>query len=217
MVKALHTVLLVALLAAPVLGQSHNTTSDQNYPARLLFAPRNTTFELLGGMTIPMSHASLKNLWLRGPSARVAFYFKANDRTRFGVGIDAALFSFRRGMFAAIFPGVPVQAKNLTTIHVYMGMRNYLKPSVRMTPFLGAEVGVVRCSGAEYKAIISGVRHTYYDIPGMAHLAASVSAGVDYYLVPHLAVQLEGRAIYVVNDPDMGLFLTAHAGFKFAL
>jgi hypothetical protein len=217
MVRPLRVIVSLVLLSVPAWCFSQGTASDQKPVFRLLYAPRNETIEIMGGVTFPISHVPLKSFWLRGPSAETAFYFKANDHIRFGVGLEAALLSFRRGTFARTFPGVPVQARTLTSIYLYLGMRNYLKPSVRMTPFIGAEIGVVRCSGAEYKEIIGGVRHTYYDIPGMSHLAASCSAGLDYYFIRRMAVQVEGRAIYVMNDTDTGLLLAAHAGFKFTL
>jgi len=209
--------LLIMLLVAPVAVFAQDSIRVHEEGFHLLYAPRDKTIEITGGATFPMSHAALTDFWMRGPSLNTCFLFKANAVIRFGVGAEVAQFSFRRGAFAEAFPGVAVQVKHLTTVHIFLAVRNYLRPSVRMSPFFGAEVGVFRATGAEYKEVINGVRHTYYEIPGMSHLAGAVLAGIDYYVSRRIAVQLQCRAVYVVNDPDTGMLLTAHAGMKFTL
>jgi|WetSurMetagenome_2_1015567.scaffolds.fasta_scaffold64064_3 hypothetical protein len=216
MVRTPGQLLLIVLLCVPVAGLSQDSAKVQEDAFRLLYAPRDRTIELTVGITFPMSHAALTSFWLRGPSMGACFLFKANDVIRFGVGAEVDYFSFRRGTFQETFPGVPLQVQHLATVHVYLAVRNYLRPSLRMTPFFGAEIGVLRVTGAEYKIISGGVRHTYYEIPGMSHLAGGVSAGLDYYVNRQVAVQLQGRAVYVFNDPDTGILVTAHAGVKFA-
>jgi len=209
--------LLIMLVCAPVAGFAQDSPRVHEEGFHLLYAPRDKTIEITGGATFPMSHSALTDFWMRGPSLSTCFLFKANDGIRFGVGAEVAHLSFRRGAFEVAFPGVPLQVKHLTTVHIFLAVRNYLRPSVRLSPFFGAEVGVLRVTGAEYKAVIGGVRHTYYEIPGMSHLAGAVVAGIDYYVSRRIAVQLQGRAVYVVNDPETGILLTAHAGMKFTL
>jgi hypothetical protein len=208
--------LLITLLCVPVSSRAQDTTRTEDQSFRLLYAPRDRTIELTVGGTIPMSHSALTDFWTRGPSMGACFLFKANDVIRFGVGAEVDYFSFRRGAFAEAFPGVPLQVQHLAIVHVYLAVRNYLRPSLRMTPFFGAEVGVLRVTGAEYKMITGGVRHTYYEIPGMSHLSGAVSTGLDYYVGRHVAVQLQGRAVYVFNDPETGMLVSVHAGVKFA-
>ncbi len=209
--------LLTILLCVQVAGFAQDSAKVHEQRFRVLYSPRNKSIEITGGATFPMSHSALTDFWTRGPSGGACFLFRANDVMRVGVGAEVALFSFRRGAFAEAFPGVPVQVSNLTTVHIFLAVRNYLRPSVRLSPFFGAEAGVLRVTGAEYKEIIGGVRHTYYEIPGMSHLTGSVSAGLDYYISRRVALQMQGRAIFVINDPETGLLLTAHAGMKFAL
>ncbi len=217
MVTMLRPLLLIILLCLPVAGFAQDTAKVQEQGFHLLYSPRDKTIEITGGATFPMSHSALTDFWMRGPSGGACFLFRANDVMRVGVGAEVAYFSFRRAGFAEAFPGVPLQVKDLTAVHIFLAVRNYLRPGVRMSPFFGAEVGVLRLTGAEYKEIIGGVRHTFYEIPGMSHLTGSVSAGLDFYISRRVALQLQGRAGFVVNAPETGLLLTAHAGVKFAL
>lgn len=209
--------LLIVFLCMQVAGFAQESAKVQEKGFHLLYSPRDKTIEITGGATFPMSHSALTDFWTRGPSGGACFLFRANDVMRVGVGAEVAYFSFRRGAFAEAYPGVPLQVSHLTTVHIFLAVRNYLRPGLRLSPFFGAEVGVLRVTGAEYKEIIGGVRHTYYEIPGMSHLTGSVSAGLDFYISRRVALQLQGRAVYVVNDPETGLLLTAHAGVKFAL
>ena len=209
--------LLIVFLCMQVAGFAQDGLTAQELSFRLLYAPRDKTIEITGGATFPMSHSALTDFWTRGPSGGACFLFRANNVMRVGVGAEVAYFSFRRGAFAEAYPGVPLQVSHLTTVHIFLAVRNYLRLSVRLSPFFGVEVGVLRLTGAEYKAVIGGVRRTYYEIPGMSHLTGSVSAGFDYYLYRRVALQLQGRAVFVANDAEAGLLLTAHAGVKFAL
>ena len=67
-------------------------------------------------------------------------------------------------------------------VNVFLSMRRYFQPTLRTSPFVGAEVGFTRISGAEYKEIVNGVRVTYYEIPGALRLTASAVLGLDHYL-----------------------------------
>jgi hypothetical protein len=217
MVRRFSTLLIVFFLGAQVLCYSQAATGANRPQTVRQYPLRDKTFELMGGMTFPMSHSGLTSFWMRGPSVAAALYFKANDRIRIGAGFEAAVFSFRRGTFAQSYPGVAVQARDLASTYLYIAARNYLQPRWTITPFFGGEIGVVRLSGAEYKEIVNGVRRTYYEIPGIAHLAASGSAGLDFYLARFVALQVVGRVMYVVHDPDMGVLMAVYAGLKFAL
>lgn len=213
----LKSILLIVMLGLPLCGVAQLSREDREEIPRIVYSPRDRTLEITGGMTVPLSHAGLKEFWMRGPSGGVEFLFRANDLVRFGVGSEVALFSFRRGAFAEKFPDVIPQVTHLTGVYLFLAVRNYVRPGLRMSPFFGAEVGVLRMTGAEYKAILNGVRRTYYEIPAMSHLAGSVSAGLDYYVSRTIALQVQGRAMYVFNDPDTGLLVTTHAGVRFSL
>ncbi len=217
LVTPLRPILLIVLVGVPLWGVAQPVSQDQEPVPRIVYSPRDRTLEISGGMTLPLSHAGLKEFWLRGPSVGVGFLFRANDLIRYGIGGEVAQFSFRRGAFAERFPDVIQQVTHLTGVYLFLALRNYLRPGLRMSPFIGAEVGILRMTGAEYKAVINGVRRTYYEIPAMSHLAASVSAGLDYYVSRTIALQVQGRVMYVFNDPDTGLLVAIHAGVRFSL
>ena len=217
MVTSRKILTLVILLIPAIALQAQTTAGGKSDIFRTLYAPRDRTVEITGGVTVPLSHLALKQFWTRGPSAGVLFLGRATYNVKFGIGGEASLFSFRRGMFALAYPGVTTQAKDLATVYVYLAIRNYLNPGLRLSPYVGLDVGVLRVTGAEYKEIINDVRFTYYDIPGMSRLAGSVSMGGDYFLSRRIALLLHGRAMYVVNDPNVGFLLSFHAGVNFTL
>jgi outer membrane protein W len=147
----------------------------------------------------------------------MSLLFRASEHTKLGFGAEATLFSFRRGNFLAENPGVPVQAKDMVFVNVYLLMRRYFQPTLRTSPYVGAELGFLRISGAEYKEIVNGVRVTYYEIPGALRLTASAVLGVDQYLSRRLAIQVDVRATYIHNDPSVGLILGGRGGLKLTL
>lgn len=217
MVMTMRSLVLLVLLGMPVFCHAQDTlNADDRFFGRG-FEPRGKTVDVTLGATFPISHAGLKEFWMLGPSGGVCFLFKATEQMRLGIGGEASLFSFRRGTFQRAFPEAEIQESLLSTVYLYIALRHYMAPRDRLSPFVGAEIGVLRSTGAEYKPVIDGVRRTYYDVPDIARLTGSVSAGLDYYIFRVIAVQVQGRAVYVVNDPNIGVLLTAHAGLKFAM
>jgi hypothetical protein len=211
------SVLLLTLWMVPVVCVAQSTlTSDEEFFGRDV-EPRRKTVDVTFGTTFPASHQGMKEFWMQGPAGNVCFLFKTNERTRFGLGLEASLYSFRIGTFVMTFPGVEKQISNLSTLYLYIALRHYGFPRERFSPFIGAELGVLRSTGVEYKAVVDGVRKTYYDIPGIARMAGSVSTGLDFYVYQLIALQLQGRATYVLNDPNIGLLVSAQAGLKYVL
>jgi hypothetical protein len=214
--------LVAVLLVSGVSGGAGTfaqTKKKQPVPSasRLIYTPRDRTIEIFGGAGLPMTHPSFTRYWLRGPSAGMSLLFRASEHIKLGFGAEATLFSFRRGNFFAQNPGVPVQAKDMVFVNVYLLMRRYFQPTLRTSPYVGAELGFLRISGAEYKEIVNGVRVTYYDIPGALRLTASAVLGVDQYLSRRLAIQVDVRATYIHNDPSVGLILGGRGGLKLTL
>ena len=78
-------------------GQCQTKTDESVF--RLVYAPRDKTIEILGGMTVPLSHEGITDFWLRGPGANVCLMVRMKDNFKVGVGVAAALFYFRRGAF----------------------------------------------------------------------------------------------------------------------
>jgi hypothetical protein len=209
-------VVLAFLLVLPwIRGQCQTKAGESAF--RLVYAPRDKTIEILGGMTLPLSHEGITDFWLRGPGANVCLMVRMKDNFKVGVGVEAALFSFRLGAFNERYPGVTAEAKDLGLVHVYLAFRNYIRPSLRFSPYIGAQVGFARLSGAEQKEVVNGVLTTYYDIPGTTRLTFGASAGMDYYIFRTMAVQLDVRGMYMNNDPNLGITVSVLLGAKFSL
>jgi hypothetical protein len=196
-------------------GQCQSDKEGAGY--RLVYSPRDKTIEVLGGITIPLSHEGITDFWLRGPGMNVCLMVRMKDNFKVGIGGEAALFSFRQGAFNQHYPGVPPEIKDLGLLHVYLAFRNYIRPSLRFSPYLGIQVGFARLSGAEQKEVVNGVLTTYYEIPGTAHLTLGASAGIDYYVARTIALQFDIRGMYMNNDPDLGIAVSMQLGAKFTL
>lgn len=210
---------LIAILACAVPAhapaQTEKNPSDKYF--WLTYAPRFRTIEFWGGMTVPLSHRGLTELWLRGPCTGMNLLVLATNNFVVGIGAEISLLSFRKGIFAAKFPGVPSQFKDMALVHLTLGLRYYTRPSIRMSPYVGIDIGFARLTGAEYKRIVDGVRQTYYDVPAIARLTFGASAGLDYYIFRRVALQGEARGVYMHNDPNAGMFLSLRMGVKLAL
>jgi hypothetical protein len=221
MVKQFFGVLFLGamLLTACSPGSNAQTKPKAGKPLPLtpVALPRERTIEIWGGIAHPLTHASFKRYWMRGPAAGFAMYFRASEHVKIGFGAEATLFSFRAGNFVKWNPTVPAQVKDIVAVNVFLSMRRYFQPTLRTSPFIGAEVGFTRITGAEYKDFINNVRITYYDVPGSFRLTASATFGIDHYLSRKIALQGEARLTYLHNDPNVGLFLGARAGLKFTL
>jgi len=211
---------LVALIMAcgwsPGRAQTPSPEPEPSRPA-VAYAPRDNTLEVWACMGIPLSHQSFTEFWLRGPGIGIGLMSRMSENIKIGFGVDGTLYSFRRGAFAERYPGVPVTVRHQTLVQLYLLMRNYFLPGQRFSPFLGADLGFARISGAENKEVINGVRKTYYDIPGTTRLTLSADAGADYFFTREFAIQADVRAVYLHNDPNVGLFLYFRFGVKFKL
>ncbi len=58
-----------------------------------------------------------------------------------------------------------------------------------------------------------GVRITYYNLPGRMRLTIGLSPGMELSIHRGLAMVIEGRVLYLHNDPEAGLL----AGGRFGL
>jgi opacity protein-like surface antigen len=209
-------VVLAFVLVTPWIRGQCQTSADESV-FRLVYAPRDKTIEILGGMTVPLSHDGITDFWMRGPGANVCLMVRMRDNFKVGVGGEAVLFSFRRAAFGERYPGVTPEVKDLGLLHVYLAFRNYIRPSLRFSPYIGAEVGFARLTAAEQKEVINGVLITYYDVPGTTRLTFGASAGVDYYISRTMALQLDIRGMFMNNDPDLGITASVRLGVKFSL
>jgi hypothetical protein len=211
----------VTIILAFVLGISWIRGQCQTHAEesvfRLKYSPRDKTIEIFGGMTVPLSHDGITDFWMRGPGASGCLMVPMKDNFKVGIGCAATLFSFRLAGFNERYPGVTAEIQDMVLLHVYLAFRNYIRPSLRFSPYIGAEVGFARLTGASQKEVINGVLITYYDVPGTTRLTFGASAGIDYYITRTMAVQFDIRGMYMNNDPNLGITVCVQLGAKFSL
>ncbi len=208
---------VVILVVSCTVGNAQTGSSKPDPPGRAVYVPRDKTLEVWGGMGLPLTHTSFTDFWKRGPAMGFGLMLRVTDNLKIGVGIEASLYSFRRGTFLERYPGAPLPAQDQTLVHLYLSIRNYFQARSRFSPYLGGDIGFARISGAENKEVINAVRVTYYDIPGTTRLTIGGVAGADYYLARGFALQADVRGIYLHNDPNVGLVLLFRGGVKFKL
>lgn len=179
--------------------------------------PKKQTLSVSFGAGIPQSRDGITRFWDMGPSGSATFMVNVSKPVSFGIGVDAALLKFNESAFRFAFPGVAVQGKDVVMANVYIAMKCVLMPSMRFTPFLGATIGATHVSEAIYGDVIDSVRVTYYSIPGRGKLTIGVSAGTDLYLARWITFEVEAKANYVHNDPDLGVASFIRGGFRFTL
>jgi hypothetical protein len=177
--------------------------------------PKNSLIVSAGWM-VPLSHNALKEFWNPGPSTSLALYVNVNRFVALGVGAEATLFRFNQGAFEEAHLGVAPHKLNTANLHLYVAWRytGHLGPV--LSPFLGASLGASQMTKAVYQVRdTNGIRHTYYEIPGLTRLTLGGSAGLDLNLSRFLSVVLEGRAQYLHNDPEAALFAGGRFGMRF--
>lgn len=179
--------------------------------------PKKQTITLSFGAGIPQSRDGITRFWDMGPSGSATFMVNVSKPVSFGVGVDAALLKFNESAFRFAFPNITVRSRDVLMANVYIAMKCVLMPSMRFTPFLGASIGATHVSEAVYQEVVDSVRVTYYNIPGRSKLTIGVTAGVDTYLARWITFELEAKANYVHNDPDLGVASFIRGGFRFTL
>jgi hypothetical protein len=169
------------------------------------------------GAIMPQSKAGLTQFWKMGPSGSIRLLTPVSRTFALGMGFDASLLYFKRGAFSAAYPDVPRQRRNLAYLNLSLVCMYTLAPGRRTSAFIDGEIGASRFTGATYKVIINDVRTVYYDIPGRMRLTIGLGTGVDIGLQRWIAVRVEGRALYMHDDPNAGVTLALRAGLKFLL
>jgi hypothetical protein len=184
---------------------------------RLTHTPRSSTLSFSVGVAVPQSHLGLTKYWAGGPNGSFKLLFGCSRFFKVGLGADLSLLYFKKGAFSQALPGVAIKAEDVSLLNAYVAMRLYARPALRLSPFVGVDFGMARVAPANYRSLVAGKEVTYYDLPGSTHLSVGVSGGLDYYLSRSVAIELEGRGIWVDGNTDLGVTVYAGAGLKFTL
>ncbi len=176
---------------------------------------RSHSISVLGGWSWPVSHDGLTSYWGAGPSASMEFLKAVNRTVSFGFDLEGSAYWFRGPAFAAAYPNLPFRNPPLAQIVAGVIGRFTLAPGKKLTPYLGAMIGISHVTGAEYRQQTDSGRVTYYYIPFQTRLAGSVYAGLEYHISRSLAFDAEARALYVNDDPDVGVTAVVRGGLRF--
>jgi len=197
---------------------AQQTAPSQEKKAVLL--PRPSTriprrsIVMSAGLTVPLSHSHLTDFWTMGPGGSFAFFAQVHRLVSLGVGAEGSMLFFRSGAFETQFPGVSYEKRNLGLLHLYVTWRYAFLSKPPVSPFIGASVGAAKATLAVYQTTVNGIRTTYYEIPGRTRLAVAGLLGADFYLDRTVALEVEGKALYLYNDPEVGLSLSVRAGVR---
>jgi hypothetical protein len=223
-VGGMKTLLCSALLACAIGGgwvhaqQAQKPAPSQQKKAVLLPRPKarlpRQSIAVSGGLTIPLSHHDLTDFWTMGPGGSLTFFAHVHRLVSLGIGAEGSILKFRPGAFAQTFPNVPVEARSIGLLHVYLTWRYTFVSQPPVSPFIGASVGAAKATAVGYQTMIDGIRKVYYEIPGRMHLAVAGLVGADFFLNNRLAIEVEGKGVYLYNDPEVGLFLSVRAGVR---
>lgn len=214
--KFLWAVLVCVIACVPVRAQQ--AVPQQQKKAAILPRPASRiprrSIVVSGGLTVPVSHIPLTDFWTMGPGGSAAFFAHVHRLVSVGVGMEASSLFFRSGAFETKFPGVSSKKPNIGFLHLYLAWRYAFLSQPPVSPFIGASVGAAKATPAVYETMINGIRTTYYEIPGRTRLAVAGLVGADFFLDRTVAVEVEGKAVYLHNDPEVGLVLSVRAGVR---
>lgn len=195
-------------------------SAAQNQPNRArLLTPRPAqrllkhSIVVAGGIMTPVTHISLKRFWNVGPAASVMIFTNVNRYVSFGAGAEATTLSFNNGAFAAHFPNVPAHPLWTANLHLFVAWKYTGRLGSVVSPTFSVSLGGSKMTRAVYEERIEGARTTYYNLPGRMRLTVGLSPGLEFSIHRRLAMVVEGRALYLHNDPEAGLL----AGGRFGL
>ncbi len=167
-----------------------------------------------GGVMVPVTHASLKDFWNLGPAGGLTVYANVNRFVSFGAGVEALLLSFDDGAFSARYPGVSAHPLRTANLHLFVTWKYTGRLGSVLCPTFSASLGGSKMTKALYEERIAGVRTTYYSHPGRMRLTIGVSPGLEFAMSRGLALVIEGRALYLHNDPEAGLLAGGRCGLR---
>lgn len=220
--RQLSGVTLLVLLVAGVCDRAPAQTEPAQQTATVRPRPRSQAWKrpvlaVSVGMAIPLSKQAVTQYWNPGLSGSVSFLLPAQRSVLVGLGFDASALTFDESAFIAANPTVPPNAIDIGVFNLQLLSRILFRPGMRFSPWMDAGLGGAFVTGATYREVIDGVRHTYYDIKRTTRLSLSAGAGADIFFTAAFALTIRGKATYLVNDPSIGVVLVADAGLRFRL
>lgn len=208
--------LIFALFLLCTIASAQDVRAPAQGASRTIPLPRGT-ITISGGVMVPLAHDVVTDFWTPGPALSVGVYRTVNRLVSLGFGAEMALFAFDQGGFALKYPGVTPHPLALGHLHLFVGWRFAMRSGSGIIPTLGATVGASKLTKASHQERIAGVRTTYYDIPGRFRLTGGGTVGLDVPLGRSFAVSVEGRVLYLVNDPDASVLASGRVGVRLTL
>jgi hypothetical protein len=169
------------------------------------------------GFGAPVTRAPVKSFWKGGGMASVSVLFGVNRSYFLGVGLEGVLMPFSESAFAAAYPAITPHEQNLGLLHLFLEGKYTPFARYRLSPYAICTLGGARLTNADYLAYPGGTRVIYYGIRGITRLATGIGVGADFLLNRTVIVAVEGKATYVHNDPNIGLWLSFQGGVRFVL
>jgi hypothetical protein len=176
---------------------------------------RNNSISVLGGWSWPLSHDGLTKFWGPGPSASVEVLKGVSRYVSLGFDLEASAYWFRGTDFVSAYPNLPFKNPPVAQIVAGVVGRFTISPGKKFTPYIGGMIGISHMTGAEYRQATDSGHVTYYDLPFQTKLAASLYGGLEYRISRVIAFDAEARALYVNDDPNVGVLAALRAGFRF--
>ena len=176
---------------------------------------RSQSIVVLGGWSWPVSHEGLTKYWGPGPALSVQFLKGVSRVVSLGFDLEGAAYWFRGPEFASAYPSLPF--KNPAVAQIIAGVvgRFTITPGKKIVPYIGGMIGFSHMTGAEYRLQTDSGHVTYFNMPFQTRLAASLYGGLEYRLSRSLSLDAEARALYVNDDPNVGLTTVLRAGLRF--
>jgi hypothetical protein len=169
------------------------------------------------GIAFPLSKDAVKRYWNSGMTGSISLLLPAQRSVLVGLAFDASALTFDEPAFTTDYPTVPPNAIDLGVFNLQLLARGLFRPGMRLSPWIEGGLGGAFVTGATYREVIDGVRHTYYDVKRTTRLSVSGSAGADIFFTAAFAFTIRGKFTYLVNDPSIGVMLLADAGLRFRL
>jgi opacity protein-like surface antigen len=176
---------------------------------------RTNSIVVLGGWSWPVSHEGLTKFWGSGPALSVEVLKSVSPVVALGFDLEAAAYWFRGPEFVAAYPSLPFRNPAVAQIVAGVVGRFAIAPGKKLSPYVGGMLGFSHMTGAEYRLETDSGHVTYFNLPFQTRLALSLYGGAEYRLGRSVAVDAEARALYVNDDPNVGLTTVLRAGFRF--